>query len=284
MNERNKKMKQKRSPSAVQQEDAALKASMQFFADELLPYLGIEGEVAAFAPTELVHLDLQKLFQDFNLVMKDDSWKHFEFQSTDEGLDGLKRFRVYEALASYQHKVKVTTYVLFSGKIKNPMTEFTEGVNTYRVLPIVMKGRSADKLIEDLQQKIEAGESITKKDLVPLTLCLLMDGEMTLKDRVKAAYDIISKTNAVPRNEIQKIEAVIYAMADKFLDSEDLGEIKEAIRMTRLGQMLVNEGMKETQLKNARNLIGKLDEVTIAECIGLPLETVQQLKEEVKDR
>ena len=85
---------------------------MQFFADELLPYLNIKGKVVSFAPTELVHLELQKLFQDFNFIMEDGTWKHFEFQSTNEGLKGLKRFRAYEALTSYQYNVTVETYVL----------------------------------------------------------------------------------------------------------------------------------------------------------------------------
>lgn len=40
-----------------------------------------------------------KLSQDFNLIREDGSWIHFEFQSTDEGVNGLKRFRTYEALA-----------------------------------------------------------------------------------------------------------------------------------------------------------------------------------------
>lgn len=31
---------------------------------------------------------------------EDGSWKHFEFQSTDGGIPDLKRFRVYEAIAS----------------------------------------------------------------------------------------------------------------------------------------------------------------------------------------
>ena len=47
--------------SGIQQhEDAVLKTSMQFFAEELLPYFNIKGKVVSFAPTELVHLDLQK--------------------------------------------------------------------------------------------------------------------------------------------------------------------------------------------------------------------------------
>ena len=64
--------------SGIQQhEDAVLKTSMQFFAEDLFPYFGIKGKVVSFAPTELVHLELQKLFQDFNFVMEDGTWKHF---------------------------------------------------------------------------------------------------------------------------------------------------------------------------------------------------------------
>lgn len=40
--------------------------------------------IVSFAPTELVHLELQKLFQDFNFIMEDGTWKHFEFQSKNE--------------------------------------------------------------------------------------------------------------------------------------------------------------------------------------------------------
>ena len=41
---------------------------------------------------------------------------------------------------------------------------------------------------------------------------------------------------------------MLYTLADKFLDKAELDEIKEVMRMTRLGQMLMDEGMelKET--------------------------------------
>ena len=152
-------------------EDAALKTVAHFFADELLPHFGIEGKVVAFGPTELVNIDIARFYQDINLVMENGEWKHFEFQSTNEGVEGLKRFRVYEALSSYQNKVSVTTYVLYSGKIKHPVTEFSEGENTYRVVPIIMQDESADELFEQLAAKMERGEELTRADLVPLTLC-----------------------------------------------------------------------------------------------------------------
>ena len=42
-----------------------------------------------------------------------------------------------------------------------------------------------------------------------------------------------------------KVTAMLYTLADKFLDGEDLNEIKEAVIMTRLGQMIMNDGRKK---------------------------------------
>lgn len=232
-------------PAAVQHEDAVLKTMMHFFADELLPLFGIKGKVASIAPTELVQLEIKKLFQDFNLVMEDGSWKHFEFQSTNEGIEGLKRFRSYEALASYQYHVSVTTYVLFSGSIRHPVTEFTEGMNTYRVIPIIMREKSADELIDRLEKCVAETVPLKREDLVMLPLCPLMGGTMPQKDRIRAAFAITREATTINPDEVRKIEAVIYAMADKFLESMDIEEIMEEIKMTRIGQKLVSAGIAE---------------------------------------
>lgn len=210
-----------------QHEDAVLKLSAQAFATELLPYLGIEGKVIAIASTELVQLEIHKQYQDYNFVMEDGSWKHFEFQSTDEGVRGLKRFRNYEASTSYQHDVAVTTYVLYSGKIKNPVTEFTEGINTYHIQPIIMHSKDADKLFRDLEDKVNKGEAVSKAELFPLCLSPLMGGKSQIKDRVIRSYQIIQASKGVAAEDISKIEAVIYAMADKFLNEMEIEEICE---------------------------------------------------------
>ena len=66
-----------------------------------------------------------------------------------------------------------------------------------------------------------------------------------------------------------------------------MDELREVIGMTRLGQMLVNrgieqgieQGMERGKLEIAQNLIGLLDDQTIAERTELPLKTVLELKE-----
>ena len=125
------------------------------------------------------------------------------------------------------------------------MTELKEGVNTYRIIPIIMRDKNADEVIAELQEKVDRGEPVTRKDMIPLVLCLLMDGKTSQKERVSSAFRITRDAEGISVGDIMKIEAVVYVMADKFLDSEEMEEIKEGIRMTRLGQMLVDMGRDE---------------------------------------
>ena len=225
-----------------QLEDAALKTLAQFFKDELLPYFNIKGEVDHIGPTESVHLELIKFYQDINLVMKDGSWIHFEFQSTNnEGIKDLKRFRCYESIISYQHNVDVRTYVLYSGNIKKPRTKLISGFNTYRVHPIIMKGRRAEEVFDNITTKLENSIPLTKDDLIPLMLCPLMGGQITQLERFHRGFEIINKFKHVIENAT-KCEAILFAMANKFLDHTELDQIKEELKMTELGLLLYNDG------------------------------------------
>ena len=50
-------------------------------------------------------------------------------------------------------------------------------------------------------------------------------------------------------NVIQKVEAVIYIMADKFLNAKEMKQLKEELKMTRLGQMLYEDGKIEGKIE-----------------------------------
>lgn len=91
-----------------------------------------------------------------------------------------------------------------------------------------------------------------------------MDGESSQKERVKAAFEITRKAVDISTEDISKIEAVVYVMADKFLDQTEMEEIKEGIRMTQLGQMLVEMGRDEGR-REGRKEVNKLDNSLIRE-------------------
>ena len=59
-------------------EDRVMKMAAQFFGEDLLPYVGVEGRIAGIAPTEHIHLEMRRLEEDFNFIMTDGSWRHRE--------------------------------------------------------------------------------------------------------------------------------------------------------------------------------------------------------------
>ena len=63
---------------------------------------------------------------------------------------------------------------------------------------------------------------------------------------------IIMDIKVVSLYSLRKIEAMVYAMADKFLDIGDLEKLKEEIKMTRLGEML------EEDVEEIRQVIAEL--------------------------
>lgn len=88
----------------------------------------------------------------------------------------------------------------------------------------------------------------------------------------------------------EKVTAMIYTLADKFLTGTELEEIKEAIRVTRLGEMLMEDGRKEGRkegVENSRrkivlNMLSKkqFSYEEIADLVDISVEEVKQIEKE----
>ena len=197
-------------------------------------------------PTETIHLEVRHMYEDFNFMTDDGSWLHFEFESDALTLDDLKRFREYEAAISRTYKVPVTTYVLCSSDRKNIKTSFREGINTYRVKLIRLKKKSADLVFRRIQKKQDKGKSLTKSDLLPILLTPLMSGKLTLLERFLKGFQILKAAEAtMERETLMQLQSLLYVFAGKFLDRNDLEQVKKVISMTILGELLMNDGIKK---------------------------------------
>ena len=227
-------------------EDLAMKTAAQYFGEELLPLLGIRGEVEYIAPTETVKLETRQFYQDFNYAMRERYWVHLEFESDEITREDLKRFREYEAAASRAYKVDIVTYVICSADVRALRSELKAGINTYRVEVIRLKGKDADRLFKAIEEKKAKGGVLSKADLVPLLLTPLMSGSLEIGERIIKSLEILHTAEAaISPLELEKMQAVLYTFADKFLDKQKLAKVKEVIRMTLLGEMLINDGIEQ---------------------------------------
>ena len=230
-------------------EDAIMKMGFDYFRDTILKSLGIDYEFVNLGPTELIELTIHSLYMDFTFLTKEGFYIHIEFQTTDKGENDLRRFLAYDAVYSHKTGKNVITYVIYSGGIKSVKTELNMGLFTYRIQPIYLKDRNADEVFEKIRQKQEDGTELTEEDYASLSLTPLMSGNMKIKEKIKEAVMLSKKKRGLTA---EKTMAMLYTLADKFLDSKDLDEIKEVISMTRLGQMLLDEGMEKGMKKGMK--------------------------------
>ena len=108
--------------------------------------------------------------------------------------------------------MEVVTYVVYSGNVINPTTSITEGINTYRIIPILLNNKNADRIIAESLAKSDAGHGLSKEELVSLSLTPLMGGTLTQMERIESSFQIFQKQREVPgimHSEMHKLQAIL---------------------------------------------------------------------------
>ena len=229
--------------TVTKHEDAVMKMGFDYFRDTILKTLNIHYEFVDSKPTEAIEIHIDNLYMDYNFLTTEDVIVHIEFQTTEAHVtDDLMRFHVYEAILMRKEKKKVITYVIYSGGIKKVKTKLDCGIYTYQVNPVYLTGHDADEIFQSVKAKIEAGEPLSEDDFANLTLTPLMTSKMCRKDVIKEAIQIVKQEKQLTA---EKTMAMLYTLADKFLSAVEVNEIKEVLAMTRLGQMLYDDGVKK---------------------------------------
>ena len=258
-------------------EDRAMKEAARFFGEELLPLLGIRGKVRRIAPTEQVYLHLKDYLQDFNYEMTDGTWTHLEFESDRIRTEDLRRYRAYEAVMSHHYQVEVRTCVICSSDVKELKSRLTEGANIYRVKIVRLKDRDAGRIIRRLERRQKKGQ-LKRPELLKLLLTPLMGGEMPQRERITRAFMLLKGERGNRSREEQAcMEAVLYALAVKFLPEQELEKLKEMVNMTVLGEMIRQDGIE----------IGRREgEERVNRLIGVLIDTgrIEDLRRASRDR
>ena len=224
----------------IKHEDAILKMGFEYFRDTILKTLGINYEFVETGITELVELTIHSLYMDFTFLTTGDFYIHIEFQTTDSGKKDLRRFRAYESVLSHKAGKNVITYVIYSGGIEHTITEMDCGAYVYRVIPIYLADKEADIILKRLEEKQKNSEIFTEEDFAQLALTPLMSSKKSRKDIILESLKLSKTEKSITA---EKTMAMLYTLADKFLEGKDLEKVKEVVAMTRIGQMIFDDGV-----------------------------------------
>ena len=239
-------MKNVQEENADKAEDRVWKASAYAFGEEMHNSLGQSGTIKRIAPTEQILLNVRQLQEDFNFEMEEGDWRHYEFESDPITVADMRRFREYEANLSMQIQVPVITTVVCTAAAGKRRNSLEEGINTYRVEWVQMKDRDADQVLQEIQEKVDQGEIITKADLVPIVWTPLMSGKTTIYERIIRGMQLLKQVaESLDKEDVKKLQAILYTFAVKFLKKDELDKVKGEMSMSYLGQMIFEDGVAE---------------------------------------
>ena len=188
------------------------------------------------------------------------SWIHLKFESDSITERDLRRFREYEAYIGMIYNVPVATLALCTSNVKVLKWELLNGNSIYRIEPIRLKDGNADKVFQKSERKIRKKKRLKRCDVFSLLLTPLMSGTMEISERICRGMDILENPGLDMKEEdVKRMQSVLYALAVKFLDRNQLMDVKEKIGMTILGQMLFEDGEKKGMERGEKQGIQRQD-------------------------
>lgn len=223
-------------------EDAIFKRAMEIFKDGAIKFFGINENIISAANIEIKNIDIKTNAMDYLFITDKGEYIHFEFQTTNK-VDDMARFMYYDASLYYKEKRKIQTIVVYSSEIKESISKLNCGSLNYEVKAFYMINIDGDKKYNTLKNKIEKGEELSTEDIVMITFIPLMKSTL---DKAERAMNSLNLTKEI-KDEGLRTDCVtlLYALFDKFADSELKRKFREVFTMTEIGKMIYEDGMKE---------------------------------------
>ena len=269
-------------------EDIIMKGVLELFKGDAVKFFGIDKRIvagttiSAATRTELSHIHIQKNIDDWVLEADDNSFIHFEFQSTYAPED-LARFMVADAMLFFKERKRIRTIVVYTADIEDTITTMDAGSIQYSVDTFYMSSMDGDRIYEDIQAKIATGEPLDKQDLMSIVFIPMMRNKA---DKAATFERAIALSKEIPaRVEQIQIQAMLKLLADKFVkDHAAMQRLKEMINMTAIGEMIrkdaIEEGARVRDLEIAKNMLKDGVGISVvAKYTGLSEASIRELKE-----
>jgi len=265
-----------------------MKGVLELFKGDAVKFFGIDKRIvagttiSAATRTELSHIHIQKNIDDWVLEADDNSFIHFEFQSTYAPED-LARFMVADAMLFFKERKRIRTIVVYTADIEDTITTMDAGSIQYSVDTFYMSSMDGDRIYEDIQAKIATGEPLDKQDLMSIVFIPMMRNKA---DKAATFERAIALSKEIPaRVEQIQIQAMLKLLADKFVkDHAAMQRLKEMINMTAIGEMIrkdaIEEGARVRDLEIAKNMLKDGVGISVvAKYTGLSEASIRELKE-----
>ncbi len=189
--------------------------------------------------------------------------------------------RILERYKKDEMPKKIRMIVIYTADIEKAPEEFSAGCLTLKMERAFLSKIDSNTVQKEITVKLEQGLSLSDDELMKLIILpLTYKGKERKKQAVKEAVELAKQIS--DQKEKTFVLSGILVFADKIIDTETAKYIKEAVRMTQVAELLLEEGREEGRKEGRREsrLQGIHALVESLESLLIPDETiVEQLVE-----
>lgn len=157
------------SKIARQTKDIIQKYISGLFREVTLEFYGIKtARIRELINVELPVVEVAETSTDFIFLLEDDTYLHFEFQTTYNKRD-IIRFATYDIRLYERDKRNINTVIIYSSDVKDSDTGLSIGSLVYNPSKVMLYEYDGNAIFKELELKINTGEELTDIDMLNLS-------------------------------------------------------------------------------------------------------------------
>ena len=255
--------------------DIIQKYTSGLFRDATLEFYGVKSAKIK----ELINVDLQvievaDMSTDFVFLLEDNTYLHFEFQTTYNRND-LIRFANYDLLLYQRDKREIQTVVIYSSDVKTVAAELKVGSLVYAPDIVMMYDYDGNAIYAELEAKLKVGQELTDVDMLNLIFLPLMRNDIPKAELAEKSIEL-AKTIQDETKRNACIASTV-AFMEKYLNAYEFNNILGVLKMTKIATLLIEDKVIEI----AKKLLEQgLPLESISSATDLDIETLKSLQEQ----
>lgn len=239
---------------AYQNKDITAKILAEALKGKSLAVLGLPGlRIADSLPTNLPVIESNELRLDHLFVLEDGSVAIMDYESEFDRenfvkyLNYIARVLRRYAKQGYLSKLRqLKMVVIYTADVKKDEAEavYDLGGVILRVHQSFLLNFDTGRIVKELTDAIQLKEVLSEEELIELMILpLTVKGKAEKQPMIETAVNLAK--NLPDRSQSLQALAGILTFSDKVIDRDYREQIKEEMRMTQIGQMLIEEGMEK---------------------------------------
>ena len=237
---------------AYQNKDVTAKVMAEALKGKSLAPFGIpQLKIVDILPTNLPVIESNELRLDNLFLLSDGSIGIMDYESAYNQENFVKYINyIARVIKRYaiNHELdrikQIKMIVIYTADVDHAEAVYDLGGIVLKIEPTFLVEADSKAQYDRIRKRIDAGERLTDEELMELMILPL-----TVKGKKEKQPVIISAVELAKRiaDRKQALEALagILTFSDKLIDEAYKRQIKEEMRMTQIGQMLIDEGMEK---------------------------------------